>query len=120
MNIKFSFFFYKGTNNALNDLETVEQDKHETSEMVASRNMTLMVLITMCLSVIFLLPRNVYFIYKYLIVTKTVFIFSYITVILYNLSNGLYIFIYFSFNKLFRQILIKYFKTFLCRFKSNK
>ena len=82
----------------------------ELKEIKANRNITLMVVSTVTLSIVFLLPRNIYFIYKYLIVNQTVFIYSYITISLYNLANGLNTFIYYFCNKMFRKVLCGFFK----------
>ncbi len=70
-----------------------------------------MIVLTIGISVLFLLPRNIYIIQKYFSKEpKTNYLFSYITLSLVLFSYGLNMLIYVFFNKLFRKILFDYFK----------
>lgn len=109
----FSFKYQINSNRnslSLNEMLTITPNSYEITRFKANRNMTLMVICTTSLSIFLLLPRNIYLIYKGIFASKTIYIYSYVTTILYNLTNGLNFFIYFFFNKMFRQILISYFR----------
>ena len=73
--------------------------------MKANKNITLMVVLTAVISVVFLLPRNIYNFHRYINGTGTNYMFSYITHELILFSYSLNIFVYYLFNKLFRKIL---------------
>jgi hypothetical protein len=81
------------------------------ADLKANKNITLMIVLTMSVSVLFLLPRNIYIILRYSAKEpKTNYLFSYITLSLVLFSYGLNMLIYVFFNKLFRKILFDYFK----------
>lgn len=70
-----------------------------------------MIIISIGLTVFGALPRYVYYIYKFINGNaRGLFLPSLITLNIYIFANGLYFFIYFKFNKLFRKIFLSYLK----------
>lgn len=88
-----------------------EEEKKTSKKTKASKNITQMVIFTWVLQIFGTTPYLIYYCLSYVVNSSQEFkIFEIITTATILMQHGSYIFIYFFHNRLFRQVLIGYFK----------
>ena len=93
------------------DQDGVNLELKEFAESQASRNMTLLVIWTCALYIFGATPRNVYIIIKYCLESSFRYHnFSLLTFLILIFSHAINIFIYYSYNTVFRKIIKDYLK----------
>lgn len=92
----------------LNNVAKADLSKFKEKEV--NKKITLMILLSIGLSIIGALPRYSYLIYRFIYSpTSGIFFPSLVTLNIFIFSNGLNFFIYVTYNRMFRKILISYF-----------
>ena len=109
-----SIFFFKDVTRVSNGTDLNQSEIQITTKWKASKNITLMVIWTSAIYVIGNIPQTVAYVMSLIIGISYQYSLNYnISIGFFFFIHGINIFIYIRFNKLFRKILIGYFRLIL-------